>query len=603
MQEGPPLIEIGGGVRPAFSASPGATDQSHLSGFVPLNFEPLTSGEPILSAQNPRNFSVVLGTDAAHQVKSPKHLAKLFKDGRLKKEAFISPSNAAPDGFKKIDLPFMEKHEGGHLPSVFIAPVGFKVPDGYKGHPLPYDPEVKATTGLPLVGGGRGDEDFLTSPLVEGGVKNKLKLAAKDRPSLAEFYRNKARKESDISQDLDSGEDLKRKKKRVLTKVVRRPAYKISKSAGATTTSAPSTSEEARTTNYPLLRIDDEAVFVTESPQTHILDTETKLPPLITPGSVVGSLFDPITQTYTWQEITEDRNSVEEATARASSTTTALATSTTVVPDDAGTSTEKVEESEEWQTTIRLDLEYFAPTTQRPSTEHKYILVTTTTEEPDVEQTTEVPTTTTTTAAPTQKPTAYPTTPALTRDGAEEGQEVDERVPETTSQAADFYEPTPFNSFKPIRKYDGLRYKNRPKQQHVRLTDFSPTKLPRVRKYKTTTTPDTTTVNSKYNRGGSDGGGRIFGTRIRARKRPTFWANGYSKESRYEATTTISPVVRRRPTPRKSSKTEEYKKKYRPLFDKLYEKLTKGTYDEEEFKKESKEIRKEIKRKDQTTRR
>ena len=311
----------------------------------------------------------------------------------------------------------MEKHEGGHLPSVFIAPVGFQVPDGYKGHPLPYDPEVKVTT-VPTFGG-HGDEDFLTSPLVEGGVKNKLKLA-KDRPSLAEFYRNKARKESDISQDFESGEDKKRKKKRVLTKVVRRPAYKISKSTGATVPSAP---EEEHTTNYPLLRIDDEAVFVTESPQTHILDAKTKLPPLITPGSVVGSLFDPITQTYTWQEITEDRNAVEEATARASSTT-ASATTTTGVPYDAGTSTEKSEENEEWQTTIRLDLEYFAQTTQRPSTEHQFILVTTTTEEPEVEQTTEVPTAATTAASPTQRPTAYPTTPAI----AEEGTEADERV-------------------------------------------------------------------------------------------------------------------------------------------------------------------------------
>ena len=136
MQEGPPLIEIGGGAGPAFAASPGATEQSHLSGFVPVNFEPLTSGEPIPSKTSPRNFSVVLGSDVSGQVKSPKQLARLFNDGRLKKEAFIAPSNSAPDGFKKIDLPFMENHEvaGGHehLPSVFIAPVGFKVPNGYK---------------------------------------------------------------------------------------------------------------------------------------------------------------------------------------------------------------------------------------------------------------------------------------------------------------------------------------------------------------------------------------------------------------------------------------------------------------------------------------
>ena len=486
-----------------------------------------------------------------------------------------------------------------------------------------------ATTagGEPL--GGRGDEDFLTSPIIGGGgvqrVKNKLKLA-KDRPSLAEFYRNKARKESEISQDLDGGEDKRRKKKRVLTKVVRRPAYKNSKSASSSTTTPAAAAPITDTTDYPTLQIDEEPGFVTESPQTHILDTETRLPPLITPGSVVGSIFDPITQTYTWQEITEDStNAIETTPRQASPTTTSTSTTTTVpaatstttaVPDHARTSTEKAEENEEWQTTIRLDLDYFAPTTQRVLTENKFILVTTTsttttTEEP--EQTTEVPT-----AASTAKaPAAHPTTHASLQEGEEVRRLEAERTRaplETTSEAAaDVYEPTPFSSYRPVRKYDTLRYKNRPKQ-HVRLTDFSPTKLPRVRKYRTTTAtpPDTTTAaaaDTKYRGGGGSDGSRIFGTRIRARKRPTFWANGYSKESRYEAvaaaatTTTNSPLIRRRPTPRKSTKTEEYKKKYRPLFDKLYEKLTKGTYDEEEFKKESKEIRKEIKRKEQTTRR
>ena len=486
--------------------------------------------------------------------------------------------------------------------------------------------KTATATGEPL--GGRGDEDFLTSPIVDGGgrggvqgVKNKLKLA-KDRPSLAEFYRNKARKESDISQDLDGGEDKRRKKKRVLTKVVRRPTYKNAKSASAS--SSTTTTAAAPTTEYPTLQIDEEPVFVTESPRTHVLDTETRLPPLITPGSVVGNIFDPITQTYTWQEITEDIADATETTPRQTSpTTTATSPTTTTITvpaatsttaaahNDARTSTERAEENEEWQTTIRLDLEYFAPTTQRALTENQFILVTTTTTE-EPEQTTEVPTTALPAAAPTPKAPAVHPTHASLREGEEVRRQEAERTqtpPETTSEAAaDVYEPTPFSSYRPVRKYDTLRYKNRPKQ-HVRLTDFSPTKLPRVRKYRTTTTtpPDTTTAaDSKYRGGGGSDGSRIFGTRIRARKRPTFWANGYSKESRYEAaaaTTTNSPQIRRRPTPRKSSKTEEYKKKYRPLFDKLYEKLTKGTYDEEEFKKESKEIRKEIKRKEQTTRR
>ena len=46
----------------------------------------------------------------------------------------------------QVSLPFMDPSQADgtgvdKLPSVFIAPLGYKAPKGYKGHPLPYDPE------------------------------------------------------------------------------------------------------------------------------------------------------------------------------------------------------------------------------------------------------------------------------------------------------------------------------------------------------------------------------------------------------------------------------------------------------------------------------
>ena len=81
-------------------------------------------------------------------VADTRELAKLFKDGRMdgdKHKAYISrPDEQVPTGFNKVTLPFLDPSQADQfkdsLPSVFIAPVGYKVPPGYKGHPLPYDP-------------------------------------------------------------------------------------------------------------------------------------------------------------------------------------------------------------------------------------------------------------------------------------------------------------------------------------------------------------------------------------------------------------------------------------------------------------------------------
>lgn len=133
-------------------------DQNEIDGFIPVS-----SGQTIRADQyktengfrnpssqyhkRPSNFSVLIsGISKSIDVPS---LAKLFKEGKIAEkgdhEAFIgSPDVSAPDGFHKITLPFMDpshtSSDPSNLPSIFIAPLGYKAPKGYKGHPLPFDP-------------------------------------------------------------------------------------------------------------------------------------------------------------------------------------------------------------------------------------------------------------------------------------------------------------------------------------------------------------------------------------------------------------------------------------------------------------------------------
>merc|ERR1712223_352161 len=136
--------------------------QDHIAqpSFVDVKFEHFVPGHvediepprrhrhPNLDRQ-PGNFSVLVS--GLSKTPNPKELAKLFKEGVVaekKHKAFITNNHVdAPEGFGKVTLPFLDPSEAAErrvdgLPSVFIAPVGYKVPAGYKGHPLPYDPSI-----------------------------------------------------------------------------------------------------------------------------------------------------------------------------------------------------------------------------------------------------------------------------------------------------------------------------------------------------------------------------------------------------------------------------------------------------------------------------
>jgi hypothetical protein len=152
--------------------------------------------------------------------------------------------------------------------SVFIAPVGYKVPPGYKGHPLPYDPTsvealnqnrvsvISTTSGNDLEDVVKAKNPFLstrsktpkrassttTRPVAEESnvesdtraqtafesrdpsrvVLDKLKLA-RNRPSLATFFNNRTKSGNIQGLDDDEIEGERKTRKRVLTKVVRKP--------------------------------------------------------------------------------------------------------------------------------------------------------------------------------------------------------------------------------------------------------------------------------------------------------------------------------------------------------------------------------------------
>ncbi|CAB4063534.1 unnamed protein product [Lepeophtheirus salmonis] len=104
-------------------------------------------------------------------------------------------------GQSQLNVPFIDVHneDPSLLPSVFVAPLGFDIPHGFAGHPLPYDPLVK-------------DDNYIRHQYVSRSPI----LHTTTRPSLETFYRNKAK-------NTESYEAKKRQKKRILTKIVRKP--------------------------------------------------------------------------------------------------------------------------------------------------------------------------------------------------------------------------------------------------------------------------------------------------------------------------------------------------------------------------------------------
>ena len=162
---GPPVIELDSGKdgeiilgRP-YHVGDGQRD--HLAGFVSVDFDGFTPGDredkkaklKKQKQQEKEKLAIIVGGKSNAKPRDESDLVNFLNNDKENTETFVFSSDKnPPQGFAKIDLPFMDptKHHG-HLPKAFIAPKGIPIPDGYKGKPLPTQPSVAATTEKVLV--------------------------------------------------------------------------------------------------------------------------------------------------------------------------------------------------------------------------------------------------------------------------------------------------------------------------------------------------------------------------------------------------------------------------------------------------------------------
>lgn len=593
-QEGPPIIELGGS--DTFHGSRYQDDKyDHLSGFVPVDFEHITSGEKVERHPDldhaPKDFSVVVsGLD---RNPNPEELAEYLKEGSQKQlGAYIAPNNEdVPDGFRKIDLPFMEHDQDvGNLPSVFIAPVGFKVPAGYKGHPLPYDPELaqvdpKGTTpptsGINLVSRteppAEVHETTTATVIIRDSaalIKDKIKLA-KQRPALSSFYRGKQAS----SEAFESSEDSK-KKRRILTKIVRRPFNKVRNffKSTAPPTVAPSTTQET-----PVVVVEDDEV----STEAKIIETPAVNPFLTTKTQ---DLFSSEASTIPTVPVTTYKPSLDLII-----TSTAPA----VKEEEFNTDNEEAIELEDVALENTEEEKEPQPTQpELPEAQEPYEVT-----EKEQDYIDEVVTSGYEPTVVSRVDHFEPTTPFAEPDtneeeeekaeGAEEEDQFENKEEEalfvtsqfiptepnyqevssvsttestTTETKAPAYAPTPFAFVRPVRRLDSYRYKKStpatagpPTQTTTTATTSAETEprrylIPNRNKY-------TNKFENKYE--------NTYGQRIRSRKRPAFWANERDQtqeESQIDNQDGNESVTESSP----------YDQKFRPFFDQLFDKLTNG---------------------------
>ena len=207
---GPPIIELDSKDGQIVVGQPfnRGSEKDHLAGFVSLDFDGFTSGEPEDKTRN--KLSLLVGGNQNFEKDIESGLVNLLNSEKEDPPTFVQNSNQdAPAGFTKIDIPFMDptKHKGV-LPKVFIAPIGKPIPKGYKGKPLLSEPtELQTTTETiifleslystekPVV----SFEEIKSEPVLkveeeqsttttQSSVRNFRFKLQKERPSLSRFY-------------------------------------------------------------------------------------------------------------------------------------------------------------------------------------------------------------------------------------------------------------------------------------------------------------------------------------------------------------------------------------------------------------------------------
>ena len=559
---GPPVIELSTGQDGQIVVGQHNNrneDRDHLAGFVPLDIDSFISGEPEVKKGNkPKNknkynnirnndkLPLFVGENSALNGGDVEtQLVNLLNNKKEKPPTFYlnADNKGTPAGFTKIDIPFMDPADhDGELPQLFIAPVGRPIPAGYKAEPLPpqSNREQPTTENILLVETTQRNKSLfdrkpiqfrrpITRPTAETTststtttgtpkIRNFRFKTQKDRPSLAQFYlKNK--------KALEKIEALQKKPER-------KPERFFSKFEEVKNEDK---DEETKDRRVDQITVIDDRVDAEEDPEDPIS---------LVYNPIALSTFEQAEQDATSTKVVQTTTEQAQETTETytTSTTTTTTTTTTATTTPVTTTTTTVAETTTSTTTTT--------TTTTPATTTTRVSTTTT-----------VPTTTTTT---TQAPTTrrpFRTTPdpiarlEIARQQAQKkannyytgtdllaGDEIINTNFQSTEQPAPFA-LKPFRNRKKFRKYIGGF------KRPVGSTDIEET-----------------------------GPVRKFGKRVRTRKRPvSFWNN---QPAGAEAGEGLQPTVRPRPsrvrttTAADSLQTEEYSKKFRPFFDRLYSQIT-----------------------------
>jgi hypothetical protein len=226
---GPPVIELDSKDGQIVVGQPFSHEnRDHLAGFVSLDFDGFAAGGDLEDKKNKdasqvdkSKLSLIVGGNPSfNKADFESDLVNLLNSKDDDPLTYIlGADKATPLGFAKLDLPYMDPTEHkGKLPKVFIAPVGKPIPKGYKGKPLPSEPQSSsspATTETVLVVETSTQAQKQSSATAESGVDSqstpsyaqkgantfRFKLQ-KERPSLSQFY---------LKNKKDKFEELKKK--------------------------------------------------------------------------------------------------------------------------------------------------------------------------------------------------------------------------------------------------------------------------------------------------------------------------------------------------------------------------------------------------------
>ena len=599
---GPPIIELDSKDGQIVVGQPfnRGTEKDHLAGFVSLDFDGFTSGEPEDKTRN--KLSLLVGGNQNFDKDVESGLVNLLNSEKEDPPTFVQNSDKdAPAGFTKIDIPFMDPTDHtGVLPKVFIAPIGKPIPKGYKGKPLLSEPTgVQTTTETILLvespystekplfrfqeikskPNTKIEEEKPTTS-TQAPVRNFRFKTQKERPSLSRFYLKNKEKLETLSRKPEKVEKYDKYEKYSKTRFVEASREELKEEV--TTLAPPTTTIFLPTDNRQTFSTqtfqDDENTsrFGEENEEKDDLTTtvsvtdEDPISLVYEPSLVIQSTFeqavaDATTTTTTTEEPTTSITTTASTTTTEFTTTTVFTTtsSTTTTTSTTATTTEEITVSTTETPVVRI-----YKTTQDPR-ERLEIL----------RQQAEIRTQNQFYVGDLQTGEEVEEQQAVEEEEEKEEKEVEHEDEEDITEAPVLALARPLKPRLRFRKFKGL---------------------------------------GPNSEGGVEAGNRNgaikkFGKRIRTRKRPLFWPNNRFEEEAQGVEPTQRPGQFRPrgnnaiqtstefSTTQEPIKTEEFKKKFRPFFDKLYSKFAKNPEDETETGTDPISRRFELPRKRSTT--